>query len=288
MEVYNSRNINPPNVSVQPGQTPPFANRWSPSMMPVTSMVPPMQQGECPQAEPWYDSNSQKPMPVFVPVSAANAEMRYRGPPEGGFQPAMPSPAFNSPYTPIMPRGQDLVRRPLHPTSSQRKKSLGLSSKLKATIMNAFGMGQASPGPPGLQNNGQNLCFINAVLQCLAHSPALSSTLAEDVTKMASSVSKPERLLVSSVVDILQGLNSDPQEWEATGSSSLSIGELRKAASQLNRSLVLDPQGGVKQGQQDSAEFLMWVLDALHRALNVQHGNFRKDSQPGWTTLPSV
>ena len=43
---------------------------------------------------------------------------------------------------------------------------------------------------------------------------------------------------------------------------------LRAACATLPGSLVLDPKATGQQTQQDAAEFLMWLLDALHTTLN--------------------
>jgi hypothetical protein len=166
MEVYNSRNINPPNVSVQPGQNPPFLTnqQWMKPMAQMPSMMPQMTFESNPPSVPDFEmwkpadgSLQNQPMQVQIPRN----DLRYRG----------PTNVERSPYTPVMPRGQELVRRPIHPSNKS------ISSKLKATFMSAIGMGPSSPHPPGLQNNGQNACFMNAVLQCLAHTPSLAASV---------------------------------------------------------------------------------------------------------------
>lgn len=323
MEVYNSRNINPPNVSVQPpGQGPPFTvmnNRWPPppvipppnmgGMMPPapSPMAFPGEQG-VPQFEAWYPAVSegtqqqQQPVPHSAPVPVVSEapmvsstppanQMRYRGPPMAGGPHQVPlmHGGSSSPYTPIMPRGAELTRKPLHQAQQQSAAKMkggsgGLSSKLKATFMTAIGMGPQSPGPPGLQNNGQNLCFINSVLQCLAYSPTLLDSLIHDSKQDLPANLDGERALLGATIDTLRGLNTDPHTWDPAGSAPLTTVELRRVASQLpQQSLVLDPDRDIKQGQQDAAEFLMWLLDALHRSLNT-HGrrsNALHQSFPG-------
>ena len=172
MEVYNQsrQQINPPNVSVQPpGQGPPFAmmrNRWPPpqQVMPTPNIMPPSQMGfppeqNVPQFEAWYPADSQQHhqqqqqqqqqissqhqsslMPVVseAPVmSGGSAQMRYRGNPQQQQQQmgqAMPVYGANSPYTPVLPRGSELTRKPIHgsPTGQAQAKMYGGGGLSKA------------------------------------------------------------------------------------------------------------------------------------------------------------
>lgn len=176
--------------------------------------------------------------------------------------------------------GGDLRRKPLRQVDSYFSISpsvvLASSSatalKIKNKVMNAIGLGAvcksplmhgvAAKLPPGLRNKGQNMCFINAVLQCLARSPYLAQYLAVDAAKELECMASETNLL-SSLSELLDLLTAEP---DTLGSNVLDPTAFRQATSALNKNLVAPV--GQPQSQQDAAEFLMWLLDTVHGILN--------------------
>lgn len=163
--------------------------------------------------------------------------------------------------------GGDLRRKPLRQFESRiLNPSLGLASSGAASIknrfMNALGFGEPVQKPPGLRNKGQNQCFMNSVLQCLARSPYLAQFLAVDAAKeLEGTVS--ESLFLSALSELLDLVTAEPETLET---SVLDPIQFRQAAAALNRNLVTPV--GQPQVQQDAAEFLMWMLDMVHNILN--------------------
>jgi hypothetical protein len=164
--------------------------------------------------------------------------------------------------------GGDLRRKPLRQFESRvLSPSLGLASSgassIKNRFMNALGFGEpVKRKPPGLRNRGQNQCFMNAVLQCLARSPYLAQFLAVDAAKeLESTVS--ESLFLSTLSELLDLLTAEP---ETLDTNVLDPSQFRQASSALNKGLVAPV--GQPQSQQDAAEFLMWTLDTVHSVLN--------------------
>lgn len=161
-----------------------------------------------------------------------------------------------------------LRRRPLRPnavrsplaspnlTLSQTRPYVKKDSPFRERLLSVFGL--SSKSPPGLENNGQNLCFMNCILQCLARTPFLVSSLsAVDVDQMAG-CSREERQFLCEFISILSLCSAQPQ----SGTYVLDTKRL-KSASQLLKCSLLN-----EHSQQDAAEFLMWLLTTSHTILN--------------------
>ena len=158
-----------------------------------------------------------------------------------------------------------LERRPLRPDTSDKilpKPISSPTSSMKSKFMNVIGFGPTVPKPVGLVNHGQNMCFMNSVVQCLARGPDLAQCLTAHAAKeLECNVAESE--LLSSMAELLDILTVDPAVSEFKTFEAV---RFRKAVSVLNPMLVTPP--GEKMQQQDAAEFLMWLLEALHSILN--------------------
>ena len=141
-------------------------------------------------------------------------------------------------YAPILPRGPDLVRRPIHSyLASPKAAPAATPTSFRSKVMTVLGLNPYSNVPPGLKNQGQNLCFMNSVFQCLAHTPGLQTCLSQH--KRNPSATPPEEALVLRVLETLQNLDVAP------GTSDITVVDsekLRQAASMLPHSMVLNPQ----------------------------------------------
>ncbi|GFO44133.1 endonuclease-reverse transcriptase [Plakobranchus ocellatus] len=147
-----------------------------------------------------------------------------------------------------------LFARPLPSSSS--------SSSFKSKFMNVIGFRPSAPKPVGLVNNGQNMCFINSTLQCLARGPFIVECLTADAAKeLEGTVAESE--LLSSLAEVLDILTIDPSSSDY---KVFNASRFRKAVSLLNPTLVTQP--GEPMRQQDVAEFLMWLLSTVHNILN--------------------
>lgn len=113
-------------------------------------------------------------------------------------------------------------------------------------------------GQCGLWNIG-NTCFMNSVLQCLSHTQDLSkfarsSSAASSVIDKGSTSSTKDQKIWSEFCKLIS------QMWQP-GARSVNPSELKMALSSKYRMYS-------GSAQQDSQEFLRYLLDALHGALN--------------------
>lgn len=114
-----------------------------------------------------------------------------------------------------------------------------------------------SEGQCGLWNIG-NTCFMNSVLQCLSHTQDLSkfarsSSASSAVIDKSTSSSAKDQKIWSEFCKLLT------QMW--SGARSVNPSELKMALSSKYRMYS-------GSAQQDAQEFLRYLLDALHGALN--------------------
>lgn len=159
----------------------------------------------------------------------------------------------------------DLRRRPLRTNSSFKPVSLpsypGASQSLTSKFASALGFGGSwTSKPAGLKNEGQNLCFMNSVVQCLSRSPCLVKDLSREM-KEDIDCSVAESVLLSSFVELLTVCSDKPGKHKV-----LNPAAFKEAVSVLNSHLVAPP--GERQSQQDAAEFIMWLMDTLMNILN--------------------
>lgn len=113
-------------------------------------------------------------------------------------------------------------------------------------------------GQCGLWNIG-NTCFMNSVLQCLSHTQDLtkfarSANALTSSTRDSSTSSAKDQKIWTEFCKVIQ------QMWQ-TGAKCANLSELKMAVSSKYRMYV-------GSAQQDAQEFLRYLLDSLHGALN--------------------
>ncbi|XP_078596724.1 uncharacterized protein LOC144873327 [Branchiostoma floridae x Branchiostoma japonicum] len=111
--------------------------------------------------------------------------------------------------------------------------------------------------PPGLQNGGQNICFMNSILQCLAHNPVLVQGLQMAVER--PTVNQSGGTLLLTFVE----LASDCQRHRDKEGLVINPLAFRSVVAERKPELIVRPEWSHIQPQQDAAEFLTWLLDAL-------------------------
>lgn len=178
-----------------------------------------------------------------------------------------PGPAVGG-YTPIIRHvnswfsKNDLKRRPLHTYETRDPAQYSFSAtknNIKGKFLSAFGFSEKHEMPAGLRNEGQNLCFMNCILQCLSHTPCLVDKLYEETSEELD-CSETESAMMESLALILSKCQKTKNE------GVLDPALFREAVSLLNGSLITALTE--KQYQQDAAEFFMWLIQTLHNALN--------------------
>lgn len=116
--------------------------------------------------------------------------------------------------------------------------------------------------PTGLINSG-NTCFINSILQCLTWTPGFLDRLLS-----INSVNANEFEFLSTLCTVLNGCHTLPDgisRYESVPTSNLLT-----MLSELAPHLVT--RGGLlsHQSQQDSTEFLLWLLNHMHTSLSTR------------------
>lgn len=115
--------------------------------------------------------------------------------------------------------------------------------------------------PPGLRNpSGENVCFLNSVLQALAHTPGLSPCISQLHRR------RPNDLLVRHLHELVAQLTTP----------ALSSAPLVLDTSEFRAQVAAEFVGGMiqrpsttAQCQQDVAECLTWIIDWLNARMSV-------------------
>lgn len=138
------------------------------------------------------------------------------------------------------------------------------TTTLRNKFMSAFGMSSFDVNKPaGLRNEGQNLCFMNCVIQCLSHTPGLVDKLIYSADEDLD-CSEAESVMIVALTNLMSECKKTSRGAHNEGVLDPTI--LREAMSVLHNGLVSPPME--RQHQQDAAEFFMWLIEALHTALN--------------------
>ncbi|WAR26014.1 UBP5-like protein [Mya arenaria] len=217
----------------------------------VTSVAPP---SEMPGfATRQVQSSQQSFAPTNAPVFTSTQNSK-----QSVFQ------ADSSPIRPVTNwfTKTDLKRRPLGTYDSRNNSPYTFSSTrtgIRQRFMSAFGFNEREDKPAGLRNEGQNLCFLNCILQCLANTPHLVDQLYAEINKDLD-CSEAESTMIASLAEIL----AQCQKTKTDGVLDPTL--FRESVATLDGRLVCPPTE--KQHQQDTAEFFMWLMESLHGALN--------------------
>ena len=130
-------------------------------------------------------------------------------------------------------------------------------------LLSYLGYGGVESSPPGLRNRGQNLCFLNSVVQCVAHLPNILPSLSKEIPYVSGKCSALDSTFLKELCDLLIGCASIPAGSMRT---TVDTYNFRKAASRLGTEIIAHPNYNT-QLQQDAAEFLTWILSTLHDIL---------------------
>jgi len=114
--------------------------------------------------------------------------------------------------------------------------------------------------PPGLRNPSQNVCFLNSIIQAIAHTPCLP----EAVTQLRKS--NPQDLLVWHLSELLEHMAA---QVSTDAPLILDTSNFRRQASvEFLGGLIQRPFEVPQQRQQDAAECLTWMVEWLHARMN--------------------
>ena len=114
--------------------------------------------------------------------------------------------------------------------------------------------------PPGLRNPGHNICFLNSIIQAIAHTPCLP----EAVLQLRNQ--NPADQLVWYLADLLEQL-ATPTPVNVP--LVLDTSRFRTQASlEFAGGLIQRPFQMPQQRQQDAAECLSWMIEWLHSRMN--------------------
>ncbi|CAK7915566.1 ubiquitin carboxyl-terminal hydrolase 12 [[Candida] anglica] len=131
---------------------------------------------------------------------------------------------------------------------------------------------QSAGGNLGLANLG-NTCYMNSALQCLLHIPEVNEYFFYKVFESELNDSNPlgfKGQIAKVFGALLHKLFSSPLDGLNNGPSTTSSNPSNLSVSPRDFKYTIGHYSSLFQGyqQQDSQEFLSWLLDALHEDLN--------------------
>ena len=140
-----------------------------------------------------------------------------------------------------------------YPASGVSSRNYSVMSPLITSSLNSpWKSGPPKPVPPGMHNSG-NICFLNAILQCLARMTGFMELL----TTFPDTDDDHYNTLVTSLISVI----NQCQNWNL---STVSTSEFLYVLAILAPHLVTNKAIGEYQSQQDAGEFLLWLLNRLH------------------------
>ncbi|XP_045166733.2 uncharacterized protein LOC123530097 [Mercenaria mercenaria] len=275
--------------NTQPTQSSPVVQQPSQAFpQPVQSFSQPV------PVRPQQSLAFSQPAQGFTQSNQAYSQPRQMSPPPNqnfsSSQPfhQMPSTRQFS-QTPVKPANNwftrnDLRRRPLRNYEQRELPQIPFSSSrssIRDKFMSAFGYSSVDKNKPaGLRNEGQNLCFLNCVIQCLAHTPNLVDKLIHDAEQELD-CSETESVMIDALISLMSQCKKTKQDGQNSGVLDATV--LREAISLLPNRLVAPPTE--RQNQQDAAEFFMWLMETLHNSLNKK---ITKEKRPKGSNLDTL
>ena len=161
-----------------------------------------------------------------------------------------------------MPLEKPLLTQTSLATSSRRKPAL--SQVLPLNNFSFSSVPKATSYPPGFVNSG-NTCFINSILQCLTWIPGFTSSLTQAVDE-----ENVNSQVLSEVVKLMLSVHRFSNKHLLSVDTVCLLLKLSSFAHHLVSSRV----GLSYQSQQDSAEFLLWLLNHLHLEITKNQNSF--------------
>lgn len=180
----------------------------------------------------------------------------------------------------------ELKRRPLRTYQQQSEfpqTTFGATKdNIKNKFMSVLGYTSSTEKPVGLRNDGRNLCFMNCVIQCLAHTPELAEKVVNE-SKSELNCSVAESAMLSTLAELISQCGKVP-----SSKNVLDPVAFREAVSVLNKELVAAPSE--YQHEQDAAEFFMWLMESLNNVLNkkISQGPVFHESDSSLETLKRI
>ena len=151
------------------------------------------------------------------------------------------------------------------------------NKKIPSALSSRSRQPEPASTPPGLHNSGDNLCFLNAILQCVANSPGVTESLEYMVQTQQLKCSEKEAAFINATTKLFAKLCTHRSQVENNAEDTV---EFRKVASQLAGSMVTNPADPHnRQEQQDAAEYLMWMLTVLHSSTNAYSSQQQNNNQ---------
>ena len=90
------------------------------------------------------------------------------------------------------------------------RENLNTPMSFRSRLLSAVGIDPYTRLPPGLANQGQNICFLNSVMQALSNTPQLLESLQDQKVPQEKRLSPEMQALISAFREIVQHLNMKP------------------------------------------------------------------------------